>query len=111
MRTPLILSLLLAATAATAQPAAPNPANTAATELLRQRTLAAACAQCHGTAGKAAPGTPLASLAGMPASYFTLQMKAFRTGERPATVMHQIVKGYSDEQIAQLAAYFAAQKP
>jgi cytochrome c553 len=26
-------------------------------------------------------------------------------------VMHQIAKGYSDEQIAQLAAYFAAQKP
>ena len=111
MRTPLILSLLLAATAATAQPAAPNPANAAATELLRQRTLAAACAQCHGTAGKAAPGTPLASLAGMPAAYLTLQMKAFKTGERPATVMHQIAKGYSDEQIAQLAAYFAAQKP
>lgn len=114
MRTPLILSLLLAATAATAQPAAPNTpnaANTAATELLRQRTLAAACAQCHGTAGKAAPGTPLASLAGMPAAYLTLQMKAFKTGERPATVMHQIAKGYSDEQIAQLAAYFAAQKP
>jgi cytochrome subunit of sulfide dehydrogenase len=108
MRTPLILSLLLAATAATAQPAA---SNTAATELLRQRTLAAACAQCHGTAGKAAPGTPLASLAGMPAAYLTQQMKAFKTGERTATVMHQIAKGYSDEQIAQLAAYFAAQKP
>ena len=53
----------------------------------------------------------MASLAGMPASYFTLQMKAFKTGERPATVMHQIAKGYSDEQIAQLAAYFAAQQP
>jgi sulfide dehydrogenase cytochrome subunit len=27
-----------------------------------------------------------------------------------ATVMHQLAKGYSDEQIAAIAAYFAAQK-
>jgi cytochrome c553 len=37
-------------------------------------------------------------------------MKAFRDGKRTATVMHQIAKGYSDVQIDQLAAWFAAQK-
>lgn len=37
-------------------------------------------------------------------------MNAFKTGIRPATVMHQISKGYSDAQIELLAAYFAAQK-
>jgi cytochrome c553 len=49
-------------------------------------------------------------LAGMPAAYLVEQMKAFRTGTRTATVMHQISKGYNDAQVDQLAAYFAAQK-
>lgn len=98
----LILLALLGASAAQAQPTAVD---------LQRRTLAAACAQCHGTAGKSIPGGVLPSLAGMPASYIEAQMKAFKNGSRPATVMHQLAKGYSDAQIADLAAYFAAQKP
>jgi cytochrome c553 len=38
------------------------------------------------------------------------QLLAFKAGSRPATVMTQLAKGYSDEQIRQLAAYFAAQR-
>jgi cytochrome c553 len=34
-------------------------------------------------------------------------MRAFRDGSRPATVMHQIAKGYSDQQIELIADYFA----
>jgi len=34
----------------------------------------------------------------------------FKTGKRPATIMHQLAKGYTDEQIDALAAYFSAQK-
>lgn len=74
------------------------------------RSVAATCAQCHGTAGRSAPGSVLPPIAGMPADYIAAQMQAFKAGTRPATVMHQIAKGYSDAQIAQLAAYFAAQK-
>jgi cytochrome c553 len=37
-------------------------------------------------------------------------MRAFRDGSRPATVMHQIAKGYTDAQIDAMAAWFAAQK-
>jgi cytochrome subunit of sulfide dehydrogenase len=37
-------------------------------------------------------------------------MLAFREGKRPATVMHQISKGYTPEQIEALATYFAAKK-
>ena len=48
-------------------------------------------------------------LAGQSASYLTEQLKAFRDGKRPATVMHQLAKGYTDEQITAIAAYFAAQ--
>jgi cytochrome c553 len=37
-------------------------------------------------------------------------MKAFKSGARPATVMHQLAKGYTDEQIVTIANYFAAVK-
>lgn len=73
------------------------------------RNLAAGCAICHGTQGKPAPGAPLIPLAGLPRDHITTQMRAFRDGQRPATVMHQIAKGYSDAQIEAIAAWFAAQ--
>ena len=97
------LVLLLAACGAQAQG---NEAQLA----LRSGSLAATCAQCHGTAGRALPGAVVPGLAGLPAPYLVEQMKAFKTGTRAATVMHQIAKGYSDTQVEQLAAYFAAQK-
>jgi cytochrome c553 len=37
-------------------------------------------------------------------------VQAFRDGKRPATVMHQISKGYTDAQIDAIAGWFAAQK-
>ncbi|MDO9314564.1 MAG: c-type cytochrome [Burkholderiaceae bacterium] len=77
---------------------------------LRASSLAATCANCHGTGGHAVEDASVPGLAGMPASYTADQMKAFKSGARPATVMHQIAKGYSDAQIEQIAAYFAAQK-
>jgi cytochrome c553 len=73
------------------------------------RNLAAACAICHGTDGRAVTKDAI-PLAGMPKDHIATQMRAFRDGKRPATVMHQIAKGYSDEQIDQLASWFAAQK-
>ena len=76
-------------------------------QALRSRALAATCAQCHGTDGKAVSGAVVPGLAGLPAPYFSEQMTAFKAGTRPATVMHQLAKGYSDAQIAELAAYFA----
>jgi cytochrome subunit of sulfide dehydrogenase len=74
------------------------------------RNLAAGCAICHGTEGKPAPGAPLIPLAGLPQDHIATQMRAFRDGRRPATVMHQIAKGYTDPQIDAIAAWFAAQK-
>jgi sulfide dehydrogenase cytochrome subunit len=75
----------------------------------RPRQLASACAICHGTDGRG-DGKVLPPLAGMPREHIASQMRAFRDGQRPATVMHQIAKGYSDGQIDALAAFFAAQK-
>ena len=37
-------------------------------------------------------------------------MLDFKSGKKPATIMHQLTKGYSDEQLQQLATYFAALK-
>lgn len=76
---------------------------------LYARSLAATCANCHGTNGRAVEGSAVPGLAGMNATYFTEQMKAFKSGARQATVMHQLAKGYTDAQIDTLAAYFAAQ--
>jgi cytochrome c553 len=33
----------------------------------------------------------------------------FKSGAQPATIMHQIAKGYRDDQIKAIAAFFAAQ--
>jgi cytochrome subunit of sulfide dehydrogenase len=71
--------------------------------------LAAPCAICHGSDGRAATND-LAPLAGLPREHIASQLRAFRDGQRQATVMHQIAKGYSDAQIDALAAWFAAQK-
>lgn len=73
------------------------------------RDLAAACAICHGTDGWSSGGR-LPNLAGQPKEYLVKQMRDFRDGARPATIMRQIAKGYTDEQYQSIAAFFAAQK-
>ena len=71
------------------------------------RNLAAQCANCHGTNGKSV--TEVASLAGQPANVIVQKMKDFQDGKTPATIMQQLAKGYSDEQIALMADYFSKQ--
>lgn len=77
-------------------------------EVTQVRVWAAACANCHGTMGKAEQG--MESLAGKDKDELLQKMLDFKSGKKPATLMHQITKGYSDEQLQQLAAYFAALK-
>ncbi|MYN28953.1 c-type cytochrome [Duganella sp. CY42W] len=72
--------------------------------------LAAACAACHGTNGDT-HGSTLPRLAGQPQQALSASLHAFKTGQRASTIMMQIAKGYSDEQLDLLAAYFAVQKP
>jgi cytochrome c553 len=71
------------------------------------RNLAATCANCHGTNGQARG--EMKSLAGLPADRTVAMLAAFKSGALPATIMQQIAKGYSDEQIKLVADYFAAQ--
>ena len=75
---------------------------------LQVRSWAASCAACHGTDGRAQPG--MESLAGANKDDMVKKMLDFKNGRRPATIMHQLSKGYSDEQIVAIAGYFAAQK-
>ena len=89
------------ASSAYAQPAA---------DALHQRANAATCANCHGTEGRTVQGSAIPALAGMPKEYMVLQMKAFKDGTRPATVMHQLTKGYTDAQINSIADYYASLK-
>ena len=80
-------------------------------QVLYTQSLAATCANCHGTLGKSVKDPSVPGLAGRPSTYIIEQMQAFKSGTREATIMHQIAKGYTDEQIRQMADYFASQKP
>ncbi len=81
--------------------------STLAADQVNGRNWAATCTGCHGTNGHSQGGMPL--LAGLDKAYIVNAMKEFKAGTRPATVMHQHAKGYSDEQIERIAEYFAAQ--
>ncbi len=81
----------------------------AAPEISRGARLAATCVACHGTNGDTR-GATLPRLAGQSQQALSASLHAFKTGARQSTIMTQIAKGYTDEQIELLAAYFAAQK-
>ena len=74
------------------------------------RNLAATCANCHGTNGHAAPDTPLLPLAGTPKAITRQKLADYKSGDKPASIMHQISKGYTEAQLDLIAGYFAAQK-
>jgi cytochrome c553 len=73
------------------------------------RNLAATCANCHGTDGRSQGG--MEPLAGVPKEKMLSKIREFRSGDKPATIMHQIAKGYTDQQLELIAAYFAALQP
>ena len=71
------------------------------------RTKAQACAVCHGALGiSSAPDAP--HLAGQPALYLATQLRAYRNGTRKHEVMAVMAKPLSDDDIHNLAAWFAA---
>lgn len=74
----------------------------------RARFMAANCSYCHGPDGKSHGAIP--SLAGLEPGYFVQQMKAFRDGSRPATVMKKHAAGYTDAEFEALAKHFASIK-
>lgn len=75
--------------------------------LLAGQRLAASCSACHGTDGRTV-GDALPALAGQPKEALVASLQAFKSGQRESTIMRQIARGYTDRQIEQMAAYFAA---
>ncbi|MBY0338983.1 MAG: c-type cytochrome [Acetobacteraceae bacterium] len=71
------------------------------------RLLAQACLGCHGPDNAGASSTP--GIAGRPAAELVAQMNAFRANERPGTIMGRIARGYSDAEIAAVAAHLATE--
>ena len=89
--------------------AAAAPLSVHAADPLQVRSMAAACASCHGTQGVALDG--METLAGKSKDELLKKMLDFKSGKKTATLMHQLSKGYTDEQLEQLATYFSALKP
>jgi len=84
------------------------PVCASAQDSAQARSLAATCANCHGTNGHSVGG--IEPLAGMPRDEMVRKLNEFRSGAKPATVMHQLAKGYTVDQINAIAGFFAAQK-
>lgn len=72
------------------------------------RMLADTCSGCHGTDG-ASGGPAIPTIGGLNGEYFTEVMKAYRDGTAYSTIMGRLAKGYSDEEIGLMAAFFAKQ--
>ena len=70
------------------------------------RAVAATCANCHGTSGVSVGEVP--SLAGRPKDELVRKMQDFKAGRTQGTIMPQLAKGYTDEQIDVVAAWYAA---
>lgn len=73
------------------------------------KAAAAQCVGCHGAKGISATGA-FPNLAGQKADYLATQLKAFRAKTRNAPVMNGMAAGLKDDDIDNLAAYFASLK-
>jgi cytochrome c553 len=92
-----------AAAAAKSAPAKADPVQAG-------KAAAAACAGCHGDAGVSkTPGMP--SLAGFDPQYLTGAMKAYKSGQRKHDLMKGLMSAVSDADIANIALFYALQKP
>lgn len=68
--------------------------------------IAQACAGCHGQSGAGMGAIP--DIAGYDRDAFIQVWEEFRAGKRFATIMTRIAPGYTDEEVATLADYFAS---
>jgi sulfide dehydrogenase cytochrome subunit len=107
MPTPFAITatLLLAAGAAAAQTPPLERLPAASGE-----AIAHTCAACHGTQGRLGDEAFM-PLAGMPPAQFVQSMRDFRSGQRPATLMGLVARGFTDADLRAMAEYFARQTP
>jgi len=73
--------------------------------LLYQRGLAASCANCHGTDGKGITNAGMPLISQLTPQEMLAQLLAYKTGALAGTIMPQLAKGYTDEQLQSIANY------
>ena len=71
-------------------------------------TIAAQCNGCHGFKGQSKGAAP--AINGLPKSYIVSSMQDFKADKRPATIMNRIAKGYTDQEIENVADYYSSAK-
>ena len=101
MRT--LYATLAVATAAVLAP----PGTAFAQDPARARDIASTCANCHGTTGVSRGVVP--TIAGQSKADIVTKMQEFKQNKRPGTIMPQLAKGFTDEQIDIVATWFASQ--
>ena len=69
---------------------------------------AVACSGCHAVSARV--GTPVPRIIGLDRAVIVKAMQEFRSGQRAATVMDRIAKGFTDDEIQAIAAWYAAQR-
>jgi cytochrome c553 len=80
---------------------------TSAADAKAGRTKSQPCSVCHGATGiSTLPDAP--NLAGQPEIYLSNQLRSYRSGERRHEVMSLVAKTLSDDDIADLAAWFSS---
>lgn len=92
----LIAAIGVASIAATAVVSAEPPAG------------AVSCSGCHATSARVT--TPVPRLIGVDQAAIVKAMREFRSGQRAGTVMDRIAKGFTDDEIQAIAAWYAGQK-
>ena len=73
------------------------------------RTVMVKCQSCHGKDGLA-KGSAAPRIAGQKQDYLLRSLAAYKAGKRPSSMMLGAVKDLSDEDMANVAAYYAAIK-
>ena len=66
------------------------------------------CAVCHGAEGAQGAAVDVPTLAGQKAAYLEQALRAYRSSTRKQPIMQQQAAALSDEQIVELAAYYAS---
>jgi cytochrome subunit of sulfide dehydrogenase len=69
---------------------------------------ASSCSGCHPASSSV--DTPVKRLIGLKSEDIVAAVKAFRSGEKPATIMDRIAKGFTDDEIKAIADWYGAQK-
>jgi cytochrome c553 len=68
------------------------------------------CSACHGLDGNA-PNAQFPKLAGQVSGFTALQLRNYRSGERPSPIMAAVAKPLNDAQIEAVATYYASLAP